>query len=76
VSEYRLIMAGVAAACGLAPLVAVWPALDVVLCALVLSAAAGMAGGYVIREAVRELRFRREMRALDADPAPQPEVLA
>jgi hypothetical protein len=31
VSEYRLIMTGIVAACGMAPLTIVWPLLDVVL---------------------------------------------
>jgi hypothetical protein len=75
-SDYRLIVTGVLVACGLAPRAVTWPVLDAVLCVLLLTAATVLAVGYVIREAVRELRFRREMRALDAVPVPQPEVLA
>jgi len=75
-TEYRLNMLGVGVLLGLAPLTAVWPVIDVVMTTLFLGAAGVALVGYWLREAVRELRFRREMRALDAVPAPQPEVLA
>lgn len=68
-AEYRLIMAGFALLAMLAPLTAVWPALDAVLCGLLLGAAGAAVAGYWLREAVRELRFRREMHALDTRDA-------
>jgi len=49
-------------------------ALDAVLCGLVLGAAGAAVAGYWLREAVRELRFRRDIRALDAHPPVRPEV--
>ena len=64
-TEYRLIMTGASVLLGLAPLTAVWPVIDVVLTTLVLGVAGAALAGYWLREAVRELRFRREMRALD-----------
>lgn len=68
-NEYRLILATLAGLCALAPLTLVWPALDAALCALLLAAGAAGVAGYWLREAVRELRFRRDMRALDSIPA-------
>jgi hypothetical protein len=64
-TEYRLIMFGVGILLGVAPLSAIWPVIDVVLTTLVLGIAGVALAGYWLREAVRELRFRREMRALD-----------
>lgn len=72
--EVRLIMAGFALLAVLALLTAVWPALDTVLCGLLLGAAGAAVAGHWLREAVRELRFRREMRVLDAHPPVRPEV--
>lgn len=68
-TEYRLILAALVGLCALAPLTLVWPALDAVLCALLIGAGAAGVAGYWLREAVRELRFRRDMRALDSIPA-------
>lgn len=65
-TEYRLILAAIVGLCALAPLTLVWPALDAVLCAVLLGAGAAGVAGYGLREAVRELRFRRDMRALDS----------
>ena len=64
-TEYRLIMLGVGILLGLAPLSAVWPVIDIVMTTLLLGTGGVVMTGYWIREAVRELRFRREMRALD-----------
>jgi hypothetical protein len=64
-TEYRLIMLGVGILLGLAPLSAVWPVIDSVMTTLLLGTGGVVMTGYWIREAVRELRFRREMRALD-----------
>lgn len=68
-TEYRLILAAIVGLCALAPLTLVWPALDAMLCAVLLGAGAAGVAGYWLREAVRELRFRRDMRALDSIPA-------
>jgi hypothetical protein len=65
-TEYRLIMLGGGVLLGLAPLTAVWPAIDVVMTTLLLGTGGVVITGYWFREAVRELRFRREMRALDS----------
>jgi len=65
-TEYRLTVAVLIALCALAPLTLVCPVLDAVLVALLLGAAAAGVAGYWLREARRELRFRRDMRALDA----------
>lgn len=73
-TEYRAIMAGFALLTVLAQLTAVWPALDAILCGLLLGTAGAAVAGYGLREAVRELRFRRDMRALDAHPPVRPEV--
>ncbi len=75
-TEYRLILAVLVGLCALAPLTLVLPVLDVVLCALLLGTVAGGLAGYWIREAARELRFRRDMRALDTRDATRTEVLA
>jgi len=69
VTEYRLILAALVGLCALAPLTLVWPVLDTVLCALLLGAGAAGLAGYWLREAARELRFRRDMRALDTRDA-------
>lgn len=74
-NDYRLIMTGVALVAALAALTSVWPALDAVLVALLVTAAGGAVAGYWLREAVREYRFRREMRALDANPPARQEAL-
>ncbi|GAA3225053.1 hypothetical protein GCM10017691_13590 [Pseudonocardia petroleophila] len=75
-NDYRLIMTGVALVAVLAAVTSVWPALDGVLVALILTAAGGAAAGYWLREAVRECRFRRDMRALDTNPSARQEVPA
>lgn len=68
-NEYRLVMAGLVTLVGLAPLTIVWPALDGIVCVLLLAGVLALVAGYWLREARRELRFRREMRALDAQQA-------
>ncbi len=68
-TEYRRIMTVVAGVCALAPLTAVWPGLDAWLTALLLGTAALAVTGYWMCEAIRELRFQLEMRALDARDA-------
>ncbi len=68
-TEYRLILAVLIGLCALAPLTLLWPVLDTVLCALLWGTVAAGVAGYWLREAVRELRFRRDMRALDARDA-------
>ncbi len=76
-NDYRLIMTGVVLVVALAPLTRVWPALDLALVVLIVGAVAAGVGGYWLREAVREYRFRRDMRALDARDvarAPRQEV--
>ena len=65
-TEYRLIMLCGGVLLGLAPLTAVWPVIDVVMTTLLLGTGGVVIAGYWLREAVRELRFRREMRALDS----------
>jgi cytochrome bd-type quinol oxidase subunit 2 len=72
VNDYRLIMTGVALVAVLAAFTSVWPALDAVLVALILTAAGSAVAGYWLREAAREYRFRRDMRALDARDAACP----
>lgn len=67
--EYRLIMIGIVGVCGLGFTTSLWPVLDLVITSALAGAlvlAALLAGG---REAVREIRFRREMRALGAENA-------
>jgi hypothetical protein len=64
-TEYCLIMLGGGVLLGLAPLTAVWPVIDVVMTTLLLGTGGVVMAGYWLREAVRDLRFRREMRALD-----------
>ena len=73
-TEYRVIMLGVGVLVGLAPLTAVWPVIDVVMTTLLLGAAGVALVWSVLREAVREFRFRREMRALDNARAGRAEV--
>jgi Flp pilus assembly protein TadB len=68
-TEYRAIMAGLGLLVALAPLTAVWPVLDTVLVVLLLVAAGSAVAGYWLREAARELRFQRDMGALDARDA-------
>jgi hypothetical protein len=68
-AELRLIMTGIAAVCGLAAGSAVWPVLDAVMTAGLLGALGLAVAGYLGRELVRELRFRADMRALDARDA-------
>jgi hypothetical protein len=68
-TEYRLIMTGIAVLCGLGAASAVWPVIDTVMTAGLLTLAGLAVTGYATREAVRELRFRRDMRALDARDA-------
>ncbi len=68
-TEYRLIMIGIVVVCGLGFATSLWPVLDLVISSALVGAlvlGALLAGG---REAVREIRFRREMRALDAGNA-------
>jgi hypothetical protein len=74
-SDYRLIMTAVSVVCGLAVLCSVWPALDVWLTALLLGSLGVPVAGYLGREAVREMRFRRDMRALDRRDAARAAVL-
>lgn len=73
-NEYRLIMLGGVVLVGLAPLTAAWPVIDIVMTTLVLGGAGVALAGYWLREAVRELRFRREMRALDSARSDRTEV--
>lgn len=73
-AEYRAILAGLSVVALLASLTSVWPALDAVLGALLLGVIGTAVAGYWLREAVRELRFRRDMRALDCHPPVRPEV--
>lgn len=68
-TEYRLILAVLVGLCALALLTLVWPVLDAVLCALLLGVGAAEVAGYWLREARGELRFRRDMRALDTRDA-------
>lgn len=68
-SEYSRIMLALVTVCGLAAASAVWPVIDVVLTAGLLTFAGGLVAGYLGREVWRELRFRRDMRALDARDA-------
>jgi hypothetical protein len=75
-TEYRLIMFGMGVLVGLAPLTVVWPVIDVVMTTLMLGAAGFASASYWLREAVRELRFRREMRALDLARSDRTEVRA
>lgn len=68
-TEYRLIMIGIVAVCGFGFVTSLWPVLDLVITSALAGAlvlAALLAGG---RETVREIRFRREMHALDAENA-------
>jgi len=74
-NEYRLIMTVLAVLVTLAPLTAIWPVLDAVLVVLLLGGAGAAVAAYWLREAVRQLRFRRDMRARDAHPPVRPEVL-
>lgn len=74
-NEYRLIMVVLVVLLMLAPLTAIWPALDVALVVLLLGGAGAAVAGYWLREVLRELRFRRDMRALDARSPVRPEVL-
>jgi hypothetical protein len=68
-TEFRAIMAGVALVCTLAPLTLIRPIIDTIATAVLLGAAGAALAGYWFRELVRELRFRTEMRALDARDA-------
>jgi hypothetical protein len=74
--DYGRIMAGAVLVVALVPLTAVWPALDAILVGLVLGGAGAAFAGYWLRELVRELRFRRDMRALDVRSAARAEVPA
>lgn len=67
--EYRLIMAVLTMLCAIAPLTIFWSVIDVIMTSLVVGAVAVGFLGYWFREASRELRFRREMRAFDARDA-------
>jgi hypothetical protein len=64
-TEFRLIMLGIGILCGLAAASAVWPVIDVVMTVGLLGVLGLLVAGYLGRELVRELRFRRDMRALD-----------
>ena len=64
-TEFRLIMLGIGALCGLAAASAVWPLIDVVMTVGLLGILGLLVAGYLGRELVRELQFRRDMRALD-----------
>lgn len=64
-AEMRPIMLGFGIVCALAAACSVWPALDAWLTVLVLVVVGTPVAGYLTREALRELRFRRDMRALD-----------
>lgn len=68
-TEYSRIMLALVTVCGLAAASAVWPVIDVVLTAALLTGAGALVAGYLGRELWRELRFRRDMRALDARDA-------
>ncbi len=63
--EIRLLMLGIGIVCGLAAASAVWPVIDVVMTVGLLGVLGLLVAGYLGRELVRELRFRRDMRALD-----------
>ena len=63
--EFQLIMLGIGVLCGLAAASAVWPVIDVVMTVGLLGALGLLVAGYLGRELVRELRFRRDMHALD-----------
>ena len=64
-TEFGLIMLGITVVCGLAAACSVWSALDGALTTLLLGCAGVLVAGYLGRDAVRELRFRLDMRALD-----------
>lgn len=64
-TEFRPIMLGIGIVCGLAAASAMWPVIDVVMTAGLLAILGLLVAGYLGRELVRELRFRRDMRALD-----------
>lgn len=68
-TEYRLIMIGIVVVCGLGFTTSLWPVLDLVITSALAGALILAALLTVGREAVREIRFRREMRALDAENA-------
>ncbi|MBN9102317.1 MAG: hypothetical protein J0I49_30095 [Pseudonocardia sp.] len=67
--EYRLIMAVLTMLCAIAPLTIFWPVIDVIMTSLVAGAVLAGFLGYWFREAWRELRFRRDMRAFDVRDA-------
>ena len=67
--EYRLIMAVLTMLCAIAPLTIFWPVIDVIMTSLVAGAVLDGFLGYWFREAWRELRFRRDMRAFDVRDA-------
>ncbi|WP_219419353.1 hypothetical protein [Pseudonocardia nigra] len=64
--EYRLIMAGVGLVAVVGVPSSVWPVIDLVATAGLLGLLALAVAGYWGRELVRELRFRADMRALNA----------
>jgi hypothetical protein len=68
-TEYRLIMVAIVVLCGLGAASSIWPVIDAVMTAALLTLAGLTVAGYATREATRELRFRRDMRALDARDA-------
>jgi hypothetical protein len=72
VNEYRLIMTGIAVFCGLCAASGVWPVIDTVMTAGLLCLAGLALAGHLVRAAVRELRFRRYLRALDTCDAARP----
>jgi len=69
VIEYRLIMTGICVLCALAPAARIWPVIDLVITTALLTGIGLVLLVACAREAGREIRFRREMRALDARDA-------
>lgn len=67
--EYRLIMGVLTMLCAIAPLTIFWPVIDVIMTGLVIGGVLAGFLGFWLREAWRELRLRRDMRAFDARDA-------
>lgn len=64
-TDLRALAAVVLVLVGLAPITLLWPAFDSWMTGLLLAGIGLAAGGYLVREVWRELRFRTDMCALD-----------
>lgn len=71
-NEYRRIMTGISVFCGLCAASSVWPVIDTVMTGGLFGLAGLALAGHLARAAVRELRFRRYLRDLDAHDSARP----